>query len=124
MNNFRQINNNFSSEQINSSVYSTYSNFNNSNNYNTTSIGTFDGNSQTANLNDLKNVPFEFLSTPSQLLSPAYSQSQLQPQLFSSQASQQNNLVAIVTKHRNLYLERKLRKYDIGSLTLGSNGKE
>ncbi|CAJ0913604.1 12621_t:CDS:2 [Entrophospora sp. SA101] len=89
MNNFRQINNNFSSEQINSSVYSTYSNFNNSNNYNTTSIGTFDGNSQTANLNDLKNVPFEFLSTPSQLLSPAYSQSQLQPQLFSSQASQQ-----------------------------------
>nr|CAG8477781.1 1794_t:CDS:2 [Entrophospora candida] len=112
--NFRQINNNFSSD-------STYSNFNNSNNYNTTSIGTFN---QTANLNDLNNVPFEFLSTPSQFLSPAYSQPQLQPQFFSSQASQQNNLVAIVTKHRNLYLERKLRKYDIGSLTLGSNGKE
>nr|CAG8642453.1 9674_t:CDS:2 [Entrophospora candida] len=96
--NFRQqINNTFPSNhpQINfSSSYTTSSsNVDNSNNYNAPDIGTFDGNSQTINLNNIDNNPPGFFLTHPQLLLPPQSQSSLRtpsqplPLLLGSQQS-------------------------------------
>src|SRR5688500_10555021 len=87
--NFRQqINNIFPSDhlQINSSSsYTISSNDYVSKNYNAPVIGTFDGNPQIANLNDIDNNPLKFCLTHPQLL-----QSQPlsgQPLLFGPQQS-------------------------------------